>query len=55
MEIRVPEILKMRSWPSLQVLSSKRATCTADFFTSILTAVCRIWRLDVVRELARAD
>jgi len=51
MEIRVPEILQMRSWPSLQVLYSKQATCIADFFTLPLTAVCRIWGLHVVREL----
>jgi hypothetical protein len=54
MEIRVPETLKMRSWPSLQVLYSKQATCIADFFTWPLTAVCRIWGLDVVREFTWA-
>jgi len=36
-------------------LYSKQATSTADLFTSTLTDVCRIWGLDVVRELEWAD
>jgi len=55
METSVPEILQMRSWPSLQVLYSKHATCIANFFTSPFTTMCRIWGLYVVRELASAD
>ena len=55
MEISIPEILKMRSWPSFQVLYSKQATCIADFFTPTLAAVSRILGLDVVRELTQAE
>jgi len=36
-------------------LHSKQATCIADLFSLPLTAVCKIWGLDVVRELEWAD